>query len=215
MATRSLTPANDALGLELGTRVIDYGEADAILYALAVGAQATDLDLVFERDLRVLPTFALPHGLWACDALGELGFFSPATAVHGSQHFELRDTLPSRGRFELRARVSAVWDKGSAAIFDVEVECEQWRATYATFAPGCGGWGGERGLSAQRNPGTQPDRWLRFKTSTDQAVLYRLTGDRHPIHVDPAAAHAIGQSRPILHGLCTLGFAARVVAGLL
>jgi acyl dehydratase len=215
MQSETLIRADEALGAELGTRVVEYSESDAILYALAVGAQASDLELVFERDLQVLPTFALPHGLWACDALGELGFFSSANAVHGAQRFELRAPLPARGRFELRALVAAVWDKGSAAVFDVEVECELWRATYSIFAPGRGGWGGERGPRARRDPGGLPERWLRVGTSPEQAVLYRLTGDRHLIHVDPQAAHAIGQPRPIVHGLCTLGLAARELAGLL
>jgi acyl dehydratase len=215
MYTQILQPANEALGLDLGVRVVEYEESEAILYALAVGATAAELELVFERDLCVLPTFALPHGLWACDALGDHGFFASATALHGSQRFEVHGPLPRAGRFELQARVSAVWDKGSAAIFDVEVGCELWRATYSIFAPGCGGWGGERGPRARRAPDGAPVRWLRTRTSPEQAVLYRLTGDRHLIHVDPAAARAIGQPRPILHGLCTLGVAARRLAGLL
>src|SRR5579862_6964404 len=103
MATDTATPASEALGLDLGTRRVVYTEADAILYALAVGARADELELVFERDLRVLPTFALPHGLWACDELGSRGFFSSATAVHGGQRFELRRTLPASGAFDLRA----------------------------------------------------------------------------------------------------------------
>lgn len=215
MLTNTLIPASEALGADLGTRVVEYREDDAILYALAVGAQSRDLELVFERDLRVLPTFALTHGLWASDALGERGFFSSETALHGSQRFELHAPLPVRGRFELHACVGAVWDKGSAAVFDVDVECELWRATYSIFAPGCGGWGGERGPGAGRVPTESPARWLRFGTSREQAVLYRLTGDRHLIHVDPEAARATGQPRPILHGLCSLGFAARELAGLL
>jgi acyl dehydratase len=215
MQTDNLIPAGEALGAELGTRVIEYREDNAILYALAVGAQASDLELVFERDLRVLPTYALTHGLWACDALGQHGFFSSASALHGSQRFELYAPIPPRGRFELHARVAAVWDKGSAAVFDIDVECELWRATYSIFAPGCGGWGGARGPSMQRVPPGPPASRLRVGTSSEQAVLYRLTGDRHLIHVDPDAARAIGEPRPILHGLCTLGFAARELAGLL
>lgn len=215
MQADTLIPAHEALGVDLGTRVIEYSESDAMLYALAVGAHASDLELVFERDLRVLPTFALPHGLWACDALREQGFYSSTNSVQGGQRFELRAPLPPRGRFECGARVAAVWDKGSAAVFEVEVECELWRGTYSIFAPGCGGWGGERGPHARRAPGDPPARRLRVPTSPEQAVLYRLTGDRHLIHVDPEAARAIGQPRPILHGLCTLGFAARELAGLL
>jgi acyl dehydratase len=214
METATLIPAIEAIGLDLGSRTIEYDESDAILYALAVGAPATELELVFERDLRVLPTFALPHGLWASDILGDRGFFSRSTAVHGYQRFERLGDLPPRGRFEQQARVSAVWDKGSAAIFEIEVSCALFRATYAIFAPGCGGFGGDRGPSARRSQQTAPSRRLQVATSPDQAALYRLTGDRHLIHIDPEAARVIGAPRPILHGLCTLGFAARELAGL-
>jgi acyl dehydratase len=213
METVTLTPANEALGLELGTRTVSYDESDAILYALAVGAHATDLPLVFERELQVLPTFALPHGLWASDILGALRFFSAANAVHGYQRFELFGPLPRSGQIEQRATVTAVWDKGSAAVFEIEVSCELWRATYAIFAPGCGGFGGQRGPSARRAPDGPPAARMQVPTSPEQAALYRLTGDRHLIHIDPEAARAIGQPRPILHGLCTLGFAARELAG--
>ncbi len=213
-----LAPAAEAIGLDLGRRVTSYREEDVILYALAVGAAATDLELVFERHLRVLPTFALPHCLWACDELGARGFFSSTSSLQVGQRLELLAPLPASGELELSGRVAAVWDKGSAAIFEVEVSCQSFRAVSSIYAPDRGGWGGERGVSApgsdERAPDSPPSRSARFATSREQAVLYRLTGDRHLIHVDPQAARAIGQSRPILHGLCTLGFAARELARL-
>lgn len=211
----TLKPAAEATGLELGTRRVAYGDREAILYALAVGAAAEDLDLVFERDLRVLPTFGLGLGLWACDELGARGFFSSTNSLHAGQRLEMLGPLPAEGELELVARVVDVWDKGSAALFDIEVACEHFRAVYSIFAPGQGGWGGERGPSARRDPESAPDCRARLQTSRESAVLYRLLGDRHLIHVDPEAAHAIGQPRPILHGLCTLGFAARALPGLL
>ncbi|MDO8186810.1 MaoC/PaaZ C-terminal domain-containing protein [Conexibacter sp. JD483] len=203
-----------AIGIDLGRRAVDYDERDAILYALAVGAPATRLDLVFERDLRVLPTFGLALGLWAPDALGARGLFDVAQALHGAQRLELFEPLPPAGRLELTARVANVWDKGGAAVFEVEVGCRQFRATYAIFAPGSGGFGGERGPSAARDPERAPDAVGSAQTNPDQAALYRLTGDRHLIHIDPAAARAIGQPRPILHGLCTLGVVVRALAAL-
>jgi acyl dehydratase len=212
--TDGLMPAAEANGLELGARRVSYDERDVILYALAVGAQANDLELVFERDLRALPTFVLPLGLWACDALGERGFFSSASAVHGAQRLEVLAALPPRGTLDLEARVIAVWDKESAAVFEIEVSSDGWRAVYSIFAPGQGGWGGERGPGRQGEPVGPRSRRLRMCTWPEQAVLYRLTGDRHLIHVDPEAARAIGQPRPIMHGLCTLGFAARELPGL-
>lgn len=206
--------AGEAIGLELGRRIVAYDDRDAILYALAVGAAATDLELVFERDLRVLPTFGVALGLWASDALGERGFFDVSRALHGSQRLEVFEPLPPAGELELTARVANVWDKGAAAVYEVEVGCRQFRATYAIFAPGSGGFGGERGPSAARDPERAPDATATAATTPDQAALYRLTGDRHLIHIDPAAAQAIGQPRPILHGLCTLAVVVRALAGI-
>lgn len=191
-------------GLDLGTRVVGYDERDAVLYALAVGAHATDLDLVFEDRLRVLPTFALTLAQWAPDALGALGAFDTKTALHGSQSLEVRAPLPKAGEVAMSARVGEVWDKGRAAVFEVVVESDHFVATWSLFAPGVGGFGGERGPSAPAAPEGEPTVVGSLSTGVDQAALYRLTGDRHPIHIDPDAAARIGQPRPILHGLCTL-----------
>ncbi|MGI9206504.1 MAG: MaoC/PaaZ C-terminal domain-containing protein, partial [Rhodococcus sp. (in: high G+C Gram-positive bacteria)] len=111
-------------GAELGTRTVTYDERDAILYALAVGARATDLDLVFEDRLRVLPTFALTLAQWAPDALGSLGAFDTKTALHGSQKLDVLSPLPKSGSITMTARVGEVWDKGRAAVFEVVVESE-------------------------------------------------------------------------------------------
>jgi acyl dehydratase len=200
------------IGRDLGRRVVRWREPDVILYALSVGARADELDLVFERDLRVLPTFGLTLGLWATDVLGSEGVFDVSRALHGAQRLEVLGELPPAGEVELAARVANVWDKGAAAVLDVEVSCEYFRATYATFAPGSGGWGGERGPSAPRDPDGEPAVRTTASTFREQAVLYRLTGDHHLIHVDPDAAQAIGQPRPILHGLCTLAVATRALA---
>ncbi|WP_041732279.1 MaoC/PaaZ C-terminal domain-containing protein [Conexibacter woesei] len=202
----------EAIGLDLGRRTVAYDDRDAILYALAVGARATELELVFERDLRALPTYGPALGLWAADALGERGLFDVSRALHGAQRLDVLEPLPPRGELELTARVANVWDKGDAAVFEVEVDCRQFRSVAAIFAPGSGGFGGERGPSAAGDPEQPPSATGSVQTTPEQAALYRLTGDRHAIHVDPAAAAAIGQPRPILHGLCTLGVVVRELA---
>jgi acyl dehydratase len=196
--------AGDWRGRALGTRTVSYDERDAILYALAVGATADDLDLVFERRLRVLPTFALTLAQWAPDALGSQGAFDVRTAVHGAQRLSVRAPLPRSGSLELRARVADVWDKGSAAVFEVVVESDAFVATWSLFAPGCGGFGGERGPSSPRRDDAPPSVKAEVVTAPNQAALYRLLGDRHDMHIDPEAARAAGQPRPFLHGLCTL-----------
>jgi acyl dehydratase len=205
--------AGEWRGRELGVRTVSWDERDAILYALAVGASADDLDLVFEERLRVLPTFALTLAQWAPDALGSQGAFDVRTAVHGAQRLRVLAPLPPTGTLELRARVGDVWDKGSAAVFDVVVESDAFVATWALFAPGCGGFGGDRGPSSSRRPDGEPDVRTQVATAANQATLYRLLGDRHHMHVDPEAARAAGQPKPFLHGLATLAATTLRIAG--
>ncbi|MFD4295306.1 MaoC/PaaZ C-terminal domain-containing protein [Rhodococcus sp. NPDC058505] len=197
-------PAGAWKGVDLGTRTVSYDERDAILYALAVGAKATDLDLVMEDRLRVLPTFALTLAQWAPDELGSRGAFDTKTALHGSQELTVRKPLPRSGEVTLSARVGEVWDKGAAAVFEVVVESEYFVATWSLFAPGAGGFGGERGPSKPAGPQGDPNLTVDLVTAANQTALYRLLGDMHHIHIDPAAAAVIGQPRPIMHGLCTL-----------
>lgn len=201
------------IGRELGSRTATWTESDAILFALAVGARPdTSRDLVDEEHLRVLPTFGLTLAQWAPDLLGEAGAFEVGRAVHGSQKLTVHAPLPPAGKLDLAARVAAVWDKGSAAVFDVEVSSECFDATWSIFAPGSGGFGGERGPSrAGADLGT-PTSTYDLPIAANAAALYRLLGDRHRIHIDPDAAKAIGQPRPILHGLATLSSAVLVIA---
>jgi acyl dehydratase len=194
------------VGLELGTRVVTYSERDAILYALAIGAAASDLDLVYERDLRVLPTFALTLGLWALAEAAEVGRYDRTNTLHVGQSLSVRGPLPRRGAVRSSARIDAVWDKGTAAVVVVRVTSEPFDAWYTIFLPGRGGFGGERGsTSGPEIPSRDPDISTAARTWAGQAALYRLTGDRHPVHVDPAVALEVGFPQPILHGLATLG----------
>lgn len=204
--------AGDWIGRALGTRTVSYGDRDPILYALAVGVSPSRLDLVFEERLRVLPTFGLTLAQWAPDALGSAGAFDTASAVHGAQQLRVLAPLPRAGEVTMTAQVGAVWDKGAAAVFDVEVSCDLFVATWSIFAPGCGGFGGERGPRAAGRPEADPDLTLALATTLQQPALYRLLGDRHAMHVDPAAAVAAGQPRPFMHGLCTIGMAAVALA---
>lgn len=203
--------AADWKGRVLGERTVAYTDREPILYALAIGARPDDLDLVFEDRLRVLPSFALTLAQWAPDALGSAGAFDVTTAVHGSQRLQVRKPLPRAGSIAMQATVSEVWDKGSAAVYEVAVESDCFVATWSLFCPGFGGFGGERGPG--RPAALDSPEWtVPLSTAENQALLYRLLGDRHRIHVDPAAAAGIGQPRPILHGLATLGAGALAAA---
>jgi MaoC like domain len=200
-------------GMDLGEHTATYDDTAAILYALAVGAPATELDLVYERELRVLPTYACALGLWAVEAAGALGAYNPTRSLHAAQRLIMRGPLPPGGSIPMTGRIGNVYDKGKAALVEIEVSANPFTATYQIFVPGLGGWGGERGPSTQPDDGIDLPRRAEFSTSPDLAALYRLTGDRHPIHIDPTVASANGLERPILHGLCTLGIAVRLAAG--
>src|SRR5699024_3128591 len=205
---------NAALGMNagdwahrpLGERTVEYTEKDAILYALSVGASHEQLDLVFEDELRVLPTFALTLCQWAPDVLANAGAFD-TRAVHGSQTLDVHQPLPRAGSIDLSARVGNVWDKGKAAVFEVIVESDYFTGTWSLFAPGFGGFSGDRGPGREAEADRGEPQEISLETFPTQAALYRLTGDLHPIHIDPKAAEGIGAPRPILHGLATLAAA--------
>lgn len=190
-------------GRHLGERTVSYTQDDAILYALAIGAPVNDLELVFEDRLRVLPSFGLTLAQWAPDIMAEQGAFDNRS-VHGSQELLVAKELPRSGELRLNARVGEVWDKGSAAVFNIIVECDYFQATWQIFAPGFGGFGGERGPGKPAAPNGEPLGVASVQTQPNQAALYRLLGDKHHIHIDPQAAKRIGQDRPILHGLASL-----------
>lgn len=196
----------DLPGYSLGSATATYDERDVMLYALAVGAHASELELVYERDLRVLSTFALPIGLWAVERAGALGAYDGGGALHVGQDLTMRRPLPASGAIEMSGTVTHVWDKGSAALVEVEVSSDYFVATYVLFVAGAGGFGGDRGPASATAPTEGEPTWTtRVATTLDQAALYRLTGDRHVLHIDPERARAAGFERPILHGLCTLG----------
>jgi hypothetical protein len=199
-------------GTDLGAHVSTYDANKAILYALTVGATASDLDLVYERDLRVLPTFGCALGLWAVESAGRLGAYDPKLSLHVAQKIHIHQPLPASSSIEMRGQIANVFDKGKAALVEVEVISGFFTATYTIFLPKMGGWGGDRG------PMTSPVSELALTEATETgthpelAALYRLTGDLHPVHIDPEVARINGFPRPILHGLCTLGISARIIA---
>ena len=203
----------DLAGHSLGERVLNYNDRDAILYALAVGATSDSLDLVYEKSLRVLPCYAAAIGLWAVEAAGEFGAYDRNRSLHASQTLEMHADMPVGGSIRTEGRIEAVWDKGKAALLKIVVSSDVFTAGYGIFLPGLGGWGGERGPSSSgADDNIELQRSDSYTTDRDSATLYRLTGDRHPIHIDTEVAQANGFDRPILHGLCTLGIAARSIA---
>ena len=151
--------------------------------------------------------------------MDKIGSFNPALMVHGEQGIELLDEIPPDGRLESRGRIAGIWDKGNAALIEMESEAVNaatgkplLRTRASLFCRGEGGWGGDRGPSAKVEfPDAEPTHRVTYTTREDQALTYRLSGDRNPLHSDPSFAAVGGFDRPILHGLCTYGFTGRAL----
>jgi acyl dehydratase len=197
---------------------------DAMLYAVGVGSGQDPLDeleFTTENSLdvpqKVLPTFvATVMGA----QVGSMGDFDPAMRVHGDYSVELHRPIPPEGHARTRTVCTGIWDKGSGALVETEsvLEDAQTGELLATcrngaFVRGEGGFGGSRGPSSSPSARSErpPDRRVTYQTRPEQALLYRLTGDRNPLHSDPRYAGRGGFERPILHGLCTYGFAGRAL----
>ena len=198
---------------------------DALLYAVGVGAGLGDplQELQFTTEntegipQQVLPTFAV---LVAQPRAGRrLGSFDRAMLVHAEQAFELHQPLPVEGTVTIVSTVTGIYDKISGALVtsesvatDVATGAKLVTSRSGVFIRGEGGFGGDRGPSnGWRRPAGQPDHRVVQPTRPEQALLYRLSGDRNPLHADPAFAARGGFSRPILHGLCTYGVTGRAL----
>ncbi|KAE8450509.1 bifunctional hydroxyacyl-CoA dehydrogenase/enoyl-CoA hydratase fox2 [Mollisiaceae sp. DMI_Dod_QoI] len=210
-----------------------YEEKDAILYNLGVGAKKTDLPLVFEGDenFQVLPTFGVIP-FFSAETPYQISDivpnFSPMMLLHGEQYLEILSyPIPTSGTLISHAKLLEVVDKGNAAIVKSGITTLN-KATgkplfyneSTVFIRGSGGFGGEkkaqdRGASTAANkPPSRPADWVHEeKTTEEQAVLYRLSGDYNPLHVDPAFAKMGGFKVPILHGLCFFGIAGKAIYG--
>jgi acyl dehydratase len=203
-----------------------WTSTDALLYAIAVGAGLGDplreLEFTTENsagiEQQVLPTFG---ALVARDggAGRSLGSFDPARLVHAEQAFSLHRPLPVAGTTRTTSTVTGIYDKGSGALVVIEsvaVDASTGEAlvtsTGSAFISGEGGFGGERGpRDVWERPDRDPDLWVEEQTRPEQALLYRLTGDRNPLHTDPKFAARGGFSVPILHGMCTYGITGRAL----
>ena len=210
----------NAIGKPFQPTSYEYTDRDVMLYALGVGAGVDDLGFTYEKNLKVLPTFAVIPAFPAVMGMGRVITFNPAMLLHGEHRIELRGPIPTSGKLTTTATVSAIYDKGSGALVVVDAETKDERGqalftnSFGAFIRGEGGFGGERGPSASsRNvpPERAPDATVEMTTSPSQALLYRLSGDRNPLHADPDFAKLGGFDRPILHGLCTFGHVGRAV----
>ncbi len=217
----------DAVGAESEPVETSWTSKDALLYAVGVGAGSVDpaqeLQFTTENsqniDQQVLPTFAVIVGMGG-GAMAKIGEINWAMLVHGEQSIELSGPIPVEGKVRTSSRVTGIYDKGSGAVVATEAESVDaasgnplFKTRMSAFIRGEGGWGGDRGPSGGKNqaPDRAPDHKVTYETRADQALTYRLSGDRNPLHSDPAFAAMGGFDRPILHGLCTYGFTGRAL----
>ena len=202
-----------------------------MLYNIGIGAKRTDLKYVFEgaEDFQVIPTFGVipPFDAETPFSLDDLvPNFSPMMLLHGEQYLEVKKyPVPTSAKTLSYAKLIEVVDKGNAAIVKhgvttvhAETKEELFYNETTVFLRGCGGFGGkkkpaDRGASTAANkpPSRMPDVVVEEKTTEEQAVIYRLSGDYNPLHVDPAFAKVGGFKVPILHGLCFFGIAGKAV----
>src|SRR5262245_8425231 len=196
-----------------------YGWRDTVLYALGVGAKADELDFLFEMNgPKVLPTFAVVPSFHAMRTATALVAADPVMVVHGEQSIDLHRPIPPSGTVVTIAEVTGIYDKVKGAVVAATARSSDEKgeplfdSSFSIFVRGAGGYGGDRGpeaLKADPPEGKAPDFSVSEKTAPEQAMLYRLSGDLNPLHASPQFAKAAGFDRPILHGLCTYGFAGR------
>ncbi len=214
----------DAVGSKGEPTEHSWTSKDCLLYALGVGAGTGELAFTTENTSstpqQVLPTMAVVLGAGGFGAMGSVGTFNPAMLVHGEQAIELHGLIPTEGTVSTVSEVTGIFDKGKGAVVQTRSTSTLtgtgqplFTNVSSVYIRGEGGWGGDRGPSGPRNlaPERDPDHVARYPTLPDQALIYRLSGDRNPLHSDPEFAALGGFPKPILHGLCTYGFTGRAL----
>jgi len=199
-----------------------FTERDVILYNLGVGAKATELQYTFEQDddFQAVPSFGVipPFISSGSIPLDFLPNFSPMMLLHGEQYLKIHKDIPTSGQLTNYPALAEVLDKGKAAAVrsitltknkSGEVVFENHSVV---FIRGSGGFDGKKtgkdwgdATAANKPPSRNPDWTATYKTSEDQAAIYRLSGDYNPLHIDPSFAAVGGFDAPILHGLCSFG----------
>jgi acyl dehydratase len=202
-----------------------WRDRETMLYALGIGLGAdpmneTELPFVYEKDLKAVPSLATVVA-WGSGPNFGSSTINFMLVVHGEQSIELHKPMPVGADVVADSRVVAVYDKGpkgavimtESVLKDAKTGEKIVTLGSSIFARGDGGFGGPSEGQPEPHliPERAPDLSLDFDTRPDQALLYRLSGDRNPLHSDPAFAKMAGFPRPILHGLCTYGITCRAV----
>ncbi len=210
----------DVIGEKIGPITKDYNWRDVIIYALGVGSGFSEIEYCWEKNLKVIPTFSIA---WIFDFLSRIGLNSEANLagiLHGEQELIFHDPIPTEGSFTTEGTISKYYDKGKDKGALVVGESETFHSNgqklftsiITLFARFDGGFGGENTPKKEfAFPDREPDFIMEETTSVNQPLLYRLSGDLFDLHVDKAFAEMAGFEMPIMHGLCTFGYACRAL----
>jgi len=210
----------DAVGRKIGPITRSYDWKDLALYGLGVGAGFDELDYCYEKRLRVIPTFGAAMTFEVVWQLAALSNLNAARVVHGEHEMVFHHSIPPQGTLITEGAITHYYDKGrekgALVVTEFETRHSNGRRLFssraAMFARLDGGFGGEDAPKrAARFPDRAADCEVYAMPSRDQPLVYRLSGDTFPLHVDPDFAQAGGFDRPIMHGLCTLGYACRAL----
>jgi acyl dehydratase len=214
-----------ALSAEFPSERVEWGPDDVILYHLGLGAgfeKPTDekeLEYTYEENLKVLPSYGVIPVMGTLTGLDGLPGVDVnfMMVLHGEQDLVIHRPIPASGAIENKKRIANIWDKGKAALIIMETVSSDedgplFTNRFSIFARGEGGFGGEPGPPAgNKAPERDPDVIVESRTMPNQALIYRLCGDRNPLHVDPKFAKMGGFDTPILHGLSSFGVVCKAV----
>ncbi|MEA1968229.1 MAG: SDR family NAD(P)-dependent oxidoreductase [Thermodesulfobacteriota bacterium] len=211
----------DSIGKKIGPVTKEYNWKDVVLYALGVGAGFSELEYCYEKNLKVIPSFSIASILKVdfLTTVAEVTNINLAGILHGEQQLIFHNPIPVEGTLTTTGAVTDIYDKGDkGAIIIAEFDTfhsngdKLYTSIITIFSRFDGGFGGvDSPKKSFEFPDREPDYVVKGEPSDDQPLLYRLTGDIFQLHVDPEFAQLAGFEKPIMHGLCTHGFACRAL----
>ncbi len=210
----------DVVGRKIGPVTMQYTWKDVALYALGVGAGFEELNYVYEKDLKVIPSFGIAAVFDFLMHFGLKAEVNIAGILHGEQQLIFHNPIPAQGELITEGKITDIYDmgkdKGAVIVGKSETSHSNGKRLFTSiikiFSRLDGGFGGQPAPKAQSPiPDRAPDYEVEDNPSPDQPLLYRLSGDMFQLHVDPEFAKMSGFEKPIMHGLCTYGFACRAL----